>query len=387
MTKKRIFRILALFALIFLAIYFWRDHQLKQAQNQFAKLDKAESIFVLYQDRLVNYNLKNNQFKKTGEVTLSKELSNENLDYATFGNLLLFSKGHVTSPKSQFKIASIDLESGAYKETKRECLPTTGAGQDAVYFYTMTSRVGSGTQIQQFDTAGKKVNETFLEAESIGSKIIGFQDTILMLAGVEDTTQSETRYPSKISVFKQADLSFVTDYQFDNPADDYLLDIANMENIGNKLYLPVSVKSHKHTPDYVPGSELLIFDLVTKEQTFIQLEENYPTGILKDTSETFLVIGHEQSMLGKGVVSTYNLQTQKISTIRIKDLVTGIPENELLYSVHPIYDDKTIYDDKMVVLLNEYLILYDLRTNQILDTLETPFKESDSALYVVTTSS
>ncbi|MDR2465398.1 MAG: hypothetical protein LBD38_03880, partial [Streptococcaceae bacterium] len=281
----------------------------QNAQKQaFQESKKDTDITVIFTNKLVNYSLKNGKLDRLNEIGI-KIPEDNNHDFSQFENKVLFSTGHVTSNKNQFRLGILDISNGHYTEKKRDTLPTTGLGYDKEHFYTMTSKVGSGTEIQQFNTSGEKVKSTRLKEEGLGIKILGNDDFTFMLSGVENTKYHESIDAKRLTIFDPEKLDIKADHILDSVDSDYMLGLTDMEIISNKIYFPNTCEHNKKTLADEVSSKLLVYNLDTKEQSEILLEENYPTGITKDSKEKNLIIGHEPNQLGKYVFSIYNLET------------------------------------------------------------------------------
>jgi len=347
----------------------------KDINSSFTELEKEKNIALVTYDKLINYSLKNNKIEKQVETSI-KIPDEQNFDFAEFDNQLIFSLGHVTSSKNQFKIGRINMLNADFTTVKREVMPTTGMGYDTDYFYTMTSKNGFGTQIQQFNTQGIQTGSATLDKASIGVKILGSDNQVFMLAGVEDKEQSELIYTSKISVFEQEGLDYIKSYQFDDSQDDFLLGLTDMEIINQQLYLPISAKKHKTSAEWQTSKDILVFDLENEEKSFIQLDEYYPTSIVKDKSEENLIIFHEPYMLGKYILSIYNLKEQKTTTLDINEL-QGTTQAEVTG-----FNLTTTDDGKLVINTGNFLILYDIQENKVLDKIELAEDEKGKGLYL-----
>lgn len=371
---KKILSIISIILIIVCLIFvlFIKDTD----KEDFIQLDKEGSIAIVYPNKLGIYSIKEDRFVKQMNfpLTISEET---NFDFAPIGKELLFSTGYPSSKKSMFKIGRINMETGEYKENIRAAFPTTGEGYDDKFFYTMTSEVGNGTLIHQINAKGEEVNKAILEKESLGRKIIGAKNQVLMLAGIEDLEMSETFYSTRLFFYDKDTMDTQGSYQFDELSDDYLLGLTDMELINETLYLPITAKRNRVNPgEDMLSSEILSFDLKTKEKRFIQLDENYPTGIKKDKNEQRLLIFHEPNMLKKWIISIYNLENHEVITINIQELLHE-PQEEITR-----WRAETTRDNKLIIYTGKYMMLYDMKKKILVDTIELEDVEQNMGLYI-----
>lgn len=353
----------------FLAI----SRQSEDTESSLDKIQKDGSITLLTYDNLVNYSLKNNKFEKQAEQPINIK-DEQNFDYAEINNQIMFSLGHVQSSKNDFQIGKIDVQTGMLTTEKRDAMPITGLGDADNYFYTMTSQSGVGTTIQQFNDSGETIGTAILETPSVGSKIVGSQDKIFMLAGVEDKEISKTIYPTKVLVYDEKNLELLDTYQFDNPNDETLIGLTSIEVVNQALYMPVTARRNKTNGQWNESKEILVFDLSKEETSFIQVKESFPTFIQKDKAQENLLILHESNMLEKYVLSIYNLKVESVNTLDIQSLLGEEEISNFIFT--------TTKDGKLIMDTGGSLILYDLNSREVLDKIELDKNLKDRGLYI-----
>ena len=151
-------------------------------------------------------------------------------------------------------------------------------------------------------------------------------------------------------------------YLEDNPTYTYMLNAT--EQAGDSLYTTVTGVRDRISKERIADNRLMVINKKDYQKRFITLAENYPSDIYKSKDEKYLFITHPTTMIGKSILSVYNIESGAQYQMNITELMGATATDKVsgsdVVSVNTSRDGK-----KLLILTHDAILVYDLLTSSL----------------------
>jgi hypothetical protein len=270
-------------------------------------------------------------------------------------------------------IISIDFKDGKIRKSPTPNFGYSGGGYSDDYFYTHQATTGDGG-IFSFNKYGKKVDSYHFDSLALGtSKFVG-KNGVLFFEMTHNPTSGDPddNYENSLLIFdEKPKLKLVNEILLED-SSTYTYMLNSTEIVGNSLYITNPLVRDRKTKETIPDNRIMVIDTKTYEKNFIELSEPYPSEIFKSKDSKRMFITHPPTMLGKSLLTVYDIEEKSQYQIDISKLSGS--DDAMLTSIVSV---NTTKDNKLLILTHENLFVYDLEQKELLSSLNMPEKNNE----------
>lgn len=162
-------------------------------------------------------------------------------------------------------------------------------------------------------------------------------------------------------------------YLEDNPTYTYMPN--EIEQAGDFLYLTIPMVRDRESKERIADNRLMVINKKDYQKSFITLGEDYPSFIYKSKDEQYLFITHPTTMVGKSILSVYNVVSGAKYQIDLSQLMDVSGTDKV--SGSDVVSVNTSRDgEKLLILTHDAILVYDLLTSSLSATF--PLAEGDN---------
>ena len=380
MKKRKVLGISAIVLLsLFVGPFLKRKIQSTVTVRDTFKTTKAADFYVVSSDGIRAFGLKENKIKQLSHQ--KSELAhypNPTIAKAEFENrYLVFSDQNSAGPSGINRpTISMDFQKGKIIKTPTAYDPYTGSGYSENYFYTHQATSEDGG-IYTFDKFGKKVNSYQFNSLSIGySKFVGAAGKLYFPITHDPKSGKEmANHENSLLIFDEKPKLKLVDeiYLEDNPTYTYMPN--EIEQVGDYLYMTITGVRDRESKERIADNRLMVINKKDYQKSFITLGEYYPSYIYKSKDEKYLFITHPTTMVGKSILSIYNVVSGAKYQIDLSQLMDVSGTDKV--SGSDVVSVNTSRDgEKLLILTHDAILVYDLVTSSL--SASVPLSEGDN---------
>ncbi|GAB2023754.1 hypothetical protein RyT2_28340 [Pseudolactococcus yaeyamensis] len=358
----------------------------RKVKNTVLKSDKFEvqkkaDFYIVNSDYIKSYKLEGNKIKSlANEKHKIADYPNEMYGKAEFDNrYLVFSDDDGIGPSLGINrhIISIDFKTGKIKRTPTPNFGYSGGGYSDDYFYSYQATTEDGG-LFSFDKNGKQVDSYQFDKSMLAApKFVG-KDGKLFLVATHSAENGSDDYENSLIVFDEKPKLKIAKTILLDDMPDYTYRPNATEMVADSVYITLTSMRNRASKEVIPDNRLMVVDTKNYAKSFIELSEDYPSDIFKSQDSKYLFITHPPSMLGKSVLTVYNLEDKSQYQID----VSGYSELTDPMDASIISANQT-KDNKLLILTHKVLLVYDLEKQELVSKLDVS-EENTEDIYIWT---
>lgn len=352
MKKSTLIPLLTILDLLAIAVAIFK---LSPAQS--FKVEKEADIYLVKNKGVVAYKLSPEGLSELSHspVSIAKEWVRDMVQRAELDHRYLIFSDEDHPKDLNSALVSLDFETGQVRRQKSDKIAYTSSGRTARYYYTSEA----STEDMRLTAFDGELNGRFTHTltESVMSGNFWSMEDKIYLSGAK---AYEGDYEDFLMVFQEGNegLTLIKEDLLHYDTDKRYM-FGNSFVIDGKFYSPVIAFHNRQSKEKWWANLLMELDLETGEKNFFDLPQLAPYASFYIGND-YLAFSYEYGTVGGLELSLFNVKTRAKSHINLSTVASLREEDTYVQTV------KYWEDDKVLILVGQSLLAYDLTTEQVL---------------------